>query len=229
MKAFRVIIIFVLLTISCSKSKEREFTESNGKQINDAEIFLSKVKIVKTNSEKKKNLDKAFINIIKQKNSQETRNILSKIIFEYYYLNDLENVNNTSKHLLKLSESTNDSTNLGIAYRSKAFYFKDRKILDSSFFYYFKSEKLYSKLNDRINLANVLLNKGTVQYDGGNNLGAELSLTRAQNIFNELKEKQKLFETLIALGNVSEELKEFDKSLIHYTKALEIAKELIFK
>jgi signal transduction histidine kinase len=220
-----IIFIFIII-LSCSKRNDKEFVVNNNTEYNDIELLLREAKVAETITKNKKFLDSAYNIVIKQKNSQQMRDVLSKIIFEYYYLNDLESVNIASKHLLKFSQTTNDSINLGVAFRSKAFYFKDRKILDSSFYYYFKSEKLYSKLNDRLNLANVLLNKGIVQYDGGNNLGAELSLTRAQNIFNELQNKQKLFETLISLGNVSEELKEFDKSLIHYSKALEIAKEL---
>ncbi|NNT71178.1 tetratricopeptide repeat protein [Flavobacterium sp. IMCC34852] len=218
--------IILISLFSCSKKNEKENTNLKIERNDSVEKILNLSKSKPSFFEKKKLIDKAYEIVSNGDNSLQSRNYLSKIIFEYYYINDLESVNNTSKYLLKLSKKTNDSINLGVAYRSKAFYFKSKNVLDSSFYYYFKSEKLYQNLNDRLNLANVLLNKGMVQYKGGNNLGAELSLTRAQNLFNELNEQQKLFETLIVLGNVSEELKEFDKSLIYHTKALEKAKEL---
>ncbi|MBF6641348.1 tetratricopeptide repeat protein [Flavobacterium sp. J49] len=226
MKTKLFFLIILISLFSCSKKDEKESTNLKNERNDSVEKILNLSKSKPSFFEKKKLIDKAYEIVSNGDNSLQSRNYLSKIIFEYYYINDLESVNNTSKYLLKLSKKTNDSINLGVAYRSKAFYFKSKNVLDSSFYYYFKSEKLYQNLNDRLNLANVLLNKGMVQYKGGNNLGAELSLTRAQNLFNELNEQQKLFETLIVLGNVSEELKEFDKSLIYYTKALEKAKEL---
>lgn len=226
MKTKFIFLFILIFTISCSKKNEGENINVKIEKNNDIEKYLNLSKNESLYVNKKKFIDKAYKTLAFGENNLQSRNYLSKIIFEYYYINDLESVNNASKYLLKLSEKTNDSINLGVSYRSKAFYFKSKNILDSSFYFYFKSEKLYQKLNDRSNLANVLLNKGMVQYKGGNNLGAELSLTRAQNLFNELNDQQKLFETLIVLGNVSEELKEFDKSLIYYSKALEKAKEL---
>ncbi len=133
MKVKSFIIFIFIIILSCSKSNDKEFVARNNAEFNDIELLLRKAKTSKTITNNKKFLDSAYNIVIKQKNSQEMRDVLSKIIFEYYYLNDLESVNIASKHLLKFSEATNDSINLGVAFRSKAFYFKDRKILDSSF------------------------------------------------------------------------------------------------
>ncbi|MGG7036654.1 MAG: ATP-binding protein, partial [Flavobacterium sp.] len=65
-----------------------------------------------------------------------------------------------------------------------------------------------------------------VQYKVGDNLGAELTATRAYNIFNDLNDDKNLYQIFILLGNISEELKEFDKAVVYYTKALEKGSEL---
>jgi tetratricopeptide (TPR) repeat protein len=93
--------------------------------------------------------------------------------------------------------------------------------LDSSFIYFIKAEKVYSKPSDELVLGNILLNKGVIQYLKSDFLGAELSLTRAYSFFKNSDKKDKLYATLNQLGLVYNELKEYDKAVFFHTKALE--------
>ena len=221
-KYFIQIFIFFLI-LSCTKENKNDSDSVKNEFYTDYDKYIELSKSKKSPKDKKYLLDIAFNKIKNFKNTPEARNSLSKIIYEYYFINDLEGLESSSRLLLKNSTSANDSINLGFAYRTKALYFNNIKILDSSFKYYFKAEKLYLKLNDKVNYAASLLNKGKIQYKGGDNLGSDLTLTRAYNIFNELNDDRNLSETLIVLGNVSEELKEFDKAIVYHSKSLEIA------
>lgn len=215
-----LISLIFLLLLSCNKkaSKETYAESSNTKEIsNYLETYLNK----EIGEEKK--VDSLFNLVKNYKNSVEVRSLLAKLVFEYYFLKSNRGLNKSSKLLINLSEEVNDSINLGIGYRSRAFYFNNLKELDSSFKYYFKAEKIYEQLKENENYANVLLNKGIVEYHGGDNLRAELTLTKAYSIFNDISSNNKIFETLIALGNVADELNETEKSLIYYNKALEKA------
>ncbi|PJE39465.1 MAG: hypothetical protein CUR32_12305 [Flavobacterium sp.] len=141
--------------------------------------------------------------------------------FKYYDLGQDNQFNRSSDILLEDSYASKDSINLGKAYRCKATYHKKIQSLDSSYYYYLKSEKLYYKRNDQLILANILLNKGIVQYLRSDFLGAELSLTRAYTIFKDSEKKDKLYATLNQFGLVYNELKEYDKAVFYHNKALE--------
>jgi signal transduction histidine kinase len=168
-----------------------------------------------------KYLNRSFEITLAQKKGLEKRNKLAEIAFKYYDLNLNEQFNKSSEILLKESYQSKDSINLGKAYRCKATYLKSIQSLDSSYYFYLKSEKIYFKQEDQLTLANILLNKGIVQYLKSDFLGAELSLTRAYSIFKDSEKKDKLYATLNQLGLVYNELKEYEKAVFYHTKALE--------
>lgn len=217
--------IFLLILFSCNKKTSKK-EGNNSIDLKNAEKQLSISESIESTSEKKIYIDKSLASISNSKNSKNTRNLLSKIVYEYYYIQDYEGINKTSKKLLYFSKLSKDSTNLGVSYRSRGFYFDKIGVLDSSFIYYIKAEKLYFSTKDRVNYANVLFNKAMVQYSIGDNLGSDLTLNQCRTIFKELNNKDKTYETLIMLGNVSDELKEYQKAIYYYSKALDLSEEL---
>jgi len=170
-------------------------------------------------------LNKAFSLTSKLKNNNENRNLLADIVFQYYNFNMSDEFNNSSKMLLKNSIVAVDSANLGKAYRCRATYYKSVQILDSSFIYFSKAEKIYAKQNNQPVLSNIYLNKGIVQYMVSDFLASELSLSRAYSIYKESDQKDKLYSTLNQLGLVYNELKEYDKAIFYHTKALETVRK----
>lgn len=158
-------------------------------------------------------------------NSKITRDLLADITFELYRLKSMEDFHIGSNVLLSKSILAKDSLNIGKAFRCKATYFKDLKRLDSSLIYFLKAEKIYNKLNEPLVLGNILFNKGIVQYDGGDFLGAELSLTSAYEIFKDSEKKDKLYGVLNQLGLTFNELNEYDKAIFYQKKALELVQK----
>jgi signal transduction histidine kinase len=216
----KLIILLSFLFFSCSKNKKA--TDSATTSSDSLSYYynlsqkdkLDRVDVLK-------NLDKALKISESLKNSPEKRNILADMAFKYYDLGQDNQFNRSSDILLKDSHASKDSINLGKAYRCKATYHKNIQSLDSSYYYYLKSEKLYYKTSDQLILANILLNKGIVQYLRSDFLGAELSLTRAYTIFKDSEKKDKLYATLNQFGLVYNELKEYDKAVFYHNKALE--------
>ncbi|WP_295333659.1 sensor histidine kinase [Flavobacterium sp.] len=215
----------ILIFFSCSKNEK---TPSINKKRDSAKtyfnLYLSKKNLNDKNNEL--NLVKSFEILKSQKNDLENRKLLYDIIVEFYKNNRLDKLDESSKLLLKLSSTSNDTLNLGMAYRSRGnFYFKTQKI-DSSYFFYLKAEKIYSKLNDKPNYANILMNKGIAQYSIGDYLGAELSLKKAHSLFLETKIYNKIYGSLDQLGLVATELKEYEKGIFYFNKALEAIEDL---
>ncbi|WP_333599586.1 tetratricopeptide repeat-containing sensor histidine kinase [Flavobacterium sp.] len=217
--------ILLFISYSCNK-REKSDNIPRKKNNQDLEIILSTLKNNKLTTYKKKALlDKAFDISKSQANTKKNRDNISSIIFEYFYINDFEYLRTSSNTLIEKSSKAKDSVNLGIGFRFKAYYYKNERIFDSSFYYYSKAEKLYFKTKDNLNYANVLLNKGNVLYNTGDYLGAELAFRTALNILRNSTDKTKIYEVLNSLGNVSDELKDHDKAIYYYNEALNIVNE----
>ena len=143
-------------------------------------------------------------------------------------LDDFDNLGNWNKYklcsldLLKLSKSSNDNGLNAKAYRYLGNFYYNEKILDSSFYYYLKSEKKYLNIKDYDSYSVVLLKKGIVQMNINDFLGADISLRKAYNVLKETDDYQRIFATLNSLGSVSSELKEYSRAISYYKNALEV-------
>lgn len=226
LKVKYILLFIAFLFFGCSKKKTS--TIDSEKTISDKGVYYYNL----TNQEKYSDhqrinfLNKAFGLTLNLQNTKERRNLLSDIVFQYYNFEINDGFNNSSIILLKNSLAASDSINLGKAYRCRAFHYKNSSKLDSSFIFFSKAEKLYLKLeNEEVNLANVYLNKGVVQYLASDFLGAELSLTRAYSIYKDSENKNNLYGTLNQLGLTYNELKEFGKAIFYHSKALETVRK----
>lgn len=170
-------------------------------------------------------VNKAYTVIASSENTSRNRDTLFNISFRYYNMKKWDNFNEASKTLIKNAAVSNDSITLAKAYRYRAGYFKNNQVLDSSFYYYLKAEKIYLKQNDKLNYATILLNKGIVQYAASDVLGAELSLIGAYTVFKDSNDKYKLYGTLNQLGLVANFLKEYKKAFDYHNEALKVVRE----
>ncbi|MEC4004209.1 ATP-binding protein [Flavobacterium sp. SUN052] len=169
-------------------------------------------------------MDRLYL-LLKYKNTLTNRNNLSNLVPEYYKINNLSKLKSVSLKLLEFSSQAKDSLNLAKANRFLGGYYKFVSNNDSSFYYYTKAEKIYKTNKDDLNLANVLFNKGIIQYYVGDYLGSEISLKKAYFIYINSTEYDKLYGTLNQLGLVYNELKEFENSEIYHNKALLIVRK----
>lgn len=220
------IFLFLLISFfSCSKKKE---TVISDKTATDSLNFYMKKANSSSSSEKEKNeaIGKGYKIISNLKNTSTNRDSLFSIAYRYYSKQDWKNFSTVNNTFLKFSKKSNDSINIAKSYRFKANYLKKTQSYDSSFYYYVKAEKIYFKKHDDLNGANILFNKGIVQCCVGDLSGAELSLYKAYYIFRNSNEKDKLYGTCNQLGLVYTELKEYDKAIVFYQKALDEVKDI---
>ncbi len=181
-----------------------------------------------SDSEKILKIDKAFKLISKLDNTNEKREYLFNVALIYYNMREWSKFDLSSSILLKNSLTSKDSSSLVKAYRYRAGYLKKNQVFDSSFYYYLKAENIYKKKDDKFNYANILFNKGIVQYSVNDYLGADLSLTTAYYIFNDYNDKRKTYETVAEIAVVAAELEDFDKAINFNNIALKILEESEF-
>lgn len=222
-------IIVLLLSTSCSRDNKDEANSNNN--VSDSIPFYYK-RIDKQNAtkeEKIKYLNKILGIIKKSQNSLKNREINYDLISKYYTLESWESYKNATEILLENSLSSNDIISQGNSYRSLGNYYFQSKQLDSSFYYYTKSEKIYKTVNNFDGYSTILLKKGIIQFTINDYVGADLSLTKALVAAKKGNDKIKNYAILNQLGLNSNQLQEYNKAIDYFNQALKILKESNFQ
>lgn len=215
----QVFFFLLLFFIGCNKKN----TDADNKSAKLIDLYL-KNSLNNKYSEKDQFLynDKAVKLLSNMENSEFKRKNLDLAIGNYFYFNEWKKYNKFSKELLDISKLAKDTIHLAKAMRYQGNFYYKEKILDSSFYFYNKSEFYFKKLKDYNSYSVVLLKKGIVQLELNDFFGADVSLTKAYNILKKTDDNQRIYAALNSLGTVSSELKEYDRAIVNYKKALEI-------
>ncbi len=164
---------------------------------------------------------KAFAIVMNQPNDSMFRVNLVRVANRYYNMNDWVSYGNTVHVLLDKSEKAKDTLNIAKANSFLGDYYGGKAVSDSAYFYYFKAEKMFVKLDDSYNLARTRLNKGLLQYSESDLLGSENAVINALRAIKGEKVSDLEYEAYNLLGLINNELEEFDKSIEYHNKALE--------
>lgn len=217
-----ILLSITLFLFSCSKESKK----SEIKNTESVSIYLAKISKGEISDDESLKLnDKSLDLLSNSENTVLNRNNLYNVISNYYSLNKWDKYRLATKKLLKYSLSSKDTINIANSYRSFGNYYFQAQILDSSFYYFSKSEKFYKKLNDLDGYSTILLKKGIIQYNINDFLGADLSLSEAYTIAKKNNNKEKIYVILNQLGLVSNKLREYNKALNYLDKALEVIRE----
>ncbi|AJR02603.1 tetratricopeptide repeat-containing sensor histidine kinase [Siansivirga zeaxanthinifaciens] len=136
----------------------------------------------------------------------------------------------TSKDNLRFSEKLKDSVSIAEINQKLGDYFYNIQLTDSAYFYYHNSEKIYRSLNDDFNTATLLLYIAIIQKNEKDYTGSEITSTEGIKFLEGLKKtdavvkkKAYLFNNL---GNIFDQLEQYEESIKYHKKALELKKTL---
>ena len=209
--------------LGCSKNKEGFYGSKSPDSLSIYLAFANEDTIAFT--ERLNFNDKAFAILLNNENDSLTRANLFKVANRYFNMNDLEKYEKTTKIIIEKAKVKKDTSSIGKAFVYLGDYYANTSKKDSAYSYYNKAQKIYLKLNNTNNLAQVYLNMALVQADQKDYLGGELSAIKALNVLRDAQDKDKVYEAYNILGYISNELKDYEKSLEYHTKALNLAKE----
>ncbi|WP_035669284.1 tetratricopeptide repeat-containing sensor histidine kinase [Flavobacterium sp. 83] len=166
---------------------------------------------------------KAFEIVINQENDSLNRVNLFKVANRYYNINNWKDFNKTVHLVLEKSESAKDTTSIIKGYTYLGDYYESQAILDSSFQFYYKAEKMYAKLGDNINLGKTLFSKANLLYKAGDFLGSEKSVFNVLRIVKgENKINSILYDAYNLLGLIYNELGDYESAIVYNNKALTV-------
>jgi len=163
---------------------------------------------------------KALSILSNQKNSLGVREKLFEVSKAFYALKQDRELRKAIALMLKNSIEVKDSLHIAKSYNLIANQNINISQNDSAFYYLLKSEKLFLKLKDSIDLGKNYIDKAFVQYSG-----CELSCIQGLSYLKNFNLSQSQYDAYNLVGISSNELKDYDNALVYHTKALNIAKE----
>jgi len=176
-----------------------------------------------TIEKRSENIQKAQEIVMDQENDSLHRVNLFRVANRYYNIGNWKNFNKSVNAVLENSESAGDTVNIAKAYSYLGDYYDSQSISDSAFLFYYKAEKMYGKLDDKISLGKILINKANLQYKAGDFLGAEKSVFNVLRIIKGVKQVNNVFyDAYNLLGITYVELGEYDNAITYHNKALAI-------
>ncbi len=221
MRINKLYLIFFILFFGCNKNQKE--TKEVNQSIDSINIFLKNVDSrridVKSQFVKYKRAFELYKN---QPNDSITRNKLFLITKGLYRLNKKDEFQKASDLLILKSVEDKDSFNLAQAYRYKGNFYKNELQNDSAFFYYYNSEKILKRIKEKEALSNVLLNKSITQYNIGDFVAADRSLTEAYENINVKEEFDKSYAILTMMGIVAVDAKDYEKAIEYFNRGLKI-------
>jgi signal transduction histidine kinase len=171
---------------------------------------------------------KAFNIVVNQGNDSLSRVNLFKVANRYYNINNWKNFNKTVHLVLEKSENAKDTLNVIKAYIYLGDYYESQAILDSSFQFYKKAEKMYEDLGDNLNWGKTLINKANLQFKAGDFFGSEQSVIKVLRIIREKKQGNNiLYDAYNLLGMIYVELGEYENAIRFHNKALVLSDDEI--
>ncbi|PWL38662.1 hypothetical protein DKG77_10440 [Flagellimonas aquimarina] len=220
----KYIILVLLILSSCGKESTHREIGSNPK----SETIKTWINIARDSShlsinERKQFLEKAEFDANELSNDTLRLSHLSRISLAYKKLNDSLKFRKMNRKVLDLSQNAKIYMALGESHWDLASFFRSNDILDSAYFHYRKAYKSFDQLAiDSTSLSlkgRMLYSMGRIQDSYKDYLGAEVSITSALKIFDDLEDDGRLYNCNNMLGIIAKGMNNSQKALEYYQKA----------
>lgn len=219
-----IFLLIFIIFISCKKNEDKNI--GIGFKSNDTLKLFLKAFDDKLTSDKNLYLfSKKVYQSLENNNSNDSliRNSLLKIVKVSERLGKEELFDKSNRLLLKKSIIKNDSTNIACSYFYNANNLFRKGIIDSAFFYYLKSEKIFLIKPINQYLGNIYLKKSSIQLEINDLYGAEYSATQSLKYLKLCQDILGQYDAYTNLGIISNETENYEKAIDYHNKALEIA------
>ncbi|WP_299260023.1 tetratricopeptide repeat-containing sensor histidine kinase [uncultured Aquimarina sp.] len=227
----KTLLVYILcIFINCSKEKEVFKDDISTTDLIDLYIQSSKDKTIK---ERKKHLKKAYDLANKLPENSFKINKFSNIYLEYYDLKDYEIYKEMNKKVLDLSISINDSLGIAEAYSNLGIYFRKKQILDSTYYYFYKANKMYISFNkgSKYKPVQYAYFQGKILIDLAKLSRKVKNYSESEDLSIKAIKKFELSRNLkyiplcySNLGVIAKQSKQYDDAIVYHLKAKEYAK-----
>jgi tetratricopeptide (TPR) repeat protein len=212
--------LLLFITICCNKNnKIKKDVDYNSDSLTTY-LSLAQNKNLPTDKRIQYN-KKAFSILDNRNNDSEYRSNLFSVVQQFFVLKDEKSLKKALQLILDKSIEKKDSLHIAKTFSILGNQYINEGQNDSAYYYLLKSEKLFLKLKDSLNLSKNYLDKSYVQLYENDYTGSELSSIQALSYYKNLNDKQSEYLALNLIGICSNELKNYDNALIYHKKALD--------
>ncbi len=154
---------------------------------------------------------------------------LSRVSLAYKKLEDSTGFRNMNRRVMDLSRDDKIYKALGESHWDLAAFFKSYGVMDSAYFHYEKAYKSFDQMPlDSTSLSlrgRILYSMGRIQDYFKDYLGAEVNITEALRIFEDLEDRKRIYNCNNILGMVASGMNNSEKALEYFQKAREDIEE----
>ncbi|WP_299120318.1 tetratricopeptide repeat-containing sensor histidine kinase [uncultured Tenacibaculum sp.] len=222
MKALKKIAAFIFFL---SIGNQLCFSSSNKHTVfklkNDSiKTWLKKAKNKKLDSTSRSQLLVKSYNYILNHNKQFPLE-LSSIAYEFYRLKDTTSFFKVNKKALNSAIKNKHTYATADAHWNYASYYVKLEIFDKAYFHFNKAYENFIKENHKKEASTVLWGMTRIKGRYKDYIGSEILNIKVIELFKELKNHKKLYDSYNHLGLLQYDIKEYDKAIEYYIKALE--------
>lgn len=210
----------------CSQHRQEDATNTNPELDSIKEL----ISIANTAKELSKEDRKAYLKEAEEKilalpNDTLRLEELAKLSLAYLQFKDSLRFRESNKNLQKLSEELNANKVLGYSHWDISEFFQTYGVMDSAFYHYRRALRQFEKLpvdsTSQSLRGRMLYGMARVQDSYKDYLGGEISATAAVEIFDELKDDYRLYNSYNILGVLANGMGDDKKSIDFYNKAID--------
>lgn len=140
----------------------------------------------------------------------------------YYNSGEFEAFYKASKLIQKKATQLNDSANIAKANSYLGDYHRKKLNIDSAYVYYNHAQSIYTSIDDRLSVSEMLYNKALIYYNTGDFSRAQITALKSLVYIRGLNNNKEFYKIYNLLGIIFNELKEFDKAVEYHNKALNL-------
>lgn len=166
--------------------------------------------------------EKAQELLLKLENDSLTTNQLFAIAINFQKLNSLEQFKRALLIGLRRSQEQENLYHIAVSYFYLGNYYKEIRSNDSAFYFYLKAERQFLKSKNNRQLADLYLDKSSVQIDVFDIFGAEKSAVNSLKYCKIIGDKLGEYDALINLGIASNSSEDYPKANYYYNKAIDL-------
>ncbi len=171
-------------------------------------------------SDRKQILLKAYHSIKATKIDSLHARTLNVIAYRNLDLGDTLLFKKRTNEVLKLAKTLNDSFAIGDAHWNFASYYNNRQVYDSAYYHFDMAYTYFNKSGYDYEATKVQYGMAFIKGRFKDYSGSEVLTYKAIDEFEKLDDYFSLYSSYNHLGNLQNDIYEYDKALVNYTKAL---------
>jgi len=214
-------LIVLISIIGCTPKVDLQ--KNKDTTLNDSIVLLINKSKVKTGTIEKRKGDllRAYSLNKDQENDSIKNQILMKIAFYAYKLNDSIFFRRTNEEARNLSLKLNDTSGVARTHWQKGVFYSKKEKIDSSYYHFYQAYKNYNLAGKEYHAGRMLYNMAFAQGRIEDFVGAETNLFLAISKFKVINKNRNLYICYGHLSSIYKDMEEYEKALFYREKSFE--------